>query len=75
LEAIVHRDFSVDTVKEDEKLFKFYTWLPDYETFKIIFESFGEAVNNLVYSGSQTNGKKINSPSDVISATNRPQTA
>ena len=32
LEAILHRDFSVDRVKEDEKLFKFYTGLPDYET-------------------------------------------
>ena len=65
LEAIVHRNFSVDTVKEDEKLFKFYTGLPDYETFKIIFESFGAAVNNLVYSGSHTNEKKINSPSYI----------
>ena len=68
MEAIVHRDFSVDTVKEDEKLFKFYTGLPDYETFKIIFESFGEAVNNLVYSGSHTNEKKINSPSYIKKA-------
>jgi len=36
--------------------------LPDYETFKIIFESFGEAVNNLVYNGSNTKEKKINLP-------------
>jgi len=62
LEAIPHRDFSVHTVKEDEKLFKSYTGLPDYETFKIIFESFGEAVNNLVYNGSNTKEKKINLP-------------
>ena len=71
LEAIVHRDFSVDTVKEDEKLFKFYTWLPDYETFKIIFESFGEAVNNLVYNGSNINEKKIDSPSYIKSGPTR----
>ena len=65
LEAILYRGFSVHTVKEDEKLFKFYTGLSDFETFKITFVSFCEAVNNLVYNGSNTNEKKINSPSYI----------
>ena len=34
LEAILHRDLSVDKVKKDEKLFKFYTGLPDYKLSK-----------------------------------------
>ena len=59
----VSRGFSIDNIKDDQKLFSFYTGLPDYETFKILFDSFGSAVNNLVYIDSNTNRNKINSPS------------
>ncbi len=54
-----HGDFSVHKLRNDPKLFKFYTGLPDYETFKIIFDSFGSAVNNLIYVGSDTNANKL----------------
>ena len=54
-------NFSVHNLKDDPKLFRFYTGLPDYETFRIIFDSFGLAVNNLVYMGSNTNASKIQS--------------
>ncbi|XP_065062453.1 uncharacterized protein LOC135689233 [Rhopilema esculentum] len=52
-------NFSADGLKDNPKLFRFYTGLPDYETFKIILESFGPAVNNLIYVGSNTNASKI----------------
>eukprot|EP00112_Aurelia_sp_Birch-Aquarium-sp1_P002126 Seg1231.5 transcript_id=Seg1231.5/GoldUCD/mRNA.D3Y31 product="hypothetical protein" protein_id=Seg1231.5/GoldUCD/D3Y31 len=61
-EANPHGFFSVHEFKNDPKLFKFYTGLPDYETFKIIYDSFGSAVKNLIYVGSDTNANKINSP-------------
>eukprot|EP00112_Aurelia_sp_Birch-Aquarium-sp1_P004783 Seg1542.7 transcript_id=Seg1542.7/GoldUCD/mRNA.D3Y31 product="hypothetical protein" protein_id=Seg1542.7/GoldUCD/D3Y31 len=48
-------NFSVESVKSDPKAFKFYTGLPDYETFKIIFDSFGPALKNLIYHGTQNN--------------------
>ena len=44
-------NFSVHDLMDDPKLFRFYTGLPDYKTFKIILESFGSAVYNLVYIG------------------------
>ena len=53
----VSRCFSIDSIKDDQELFSFYTGLPDYETFKILFDSFGSAVNNLVYIDSNTVGK------------------
>ena len=37
----------------------FYTGLPDYLTFKILFKSFGNAVNKLVYYDSGTNSEKL----------------
>ena len=42
-----------------KKLYKFYTGLDSYETFKAIFESFGLAVNNLVYRNSRTDEANI----------------
>jgi len=53
--------FSVNALKSNPKLFRYYTGLPDYETFRIILESFGPAVDNLVYIGSNTNASKITS--------------
>ena len=43
----------------------FYTGLPDNETFEILFNYLGPAVNNLVYCGSNTVGDKINSETCV----------
>ncbi len=54
--------FSVENFKEDDKLFKFYTGLPDYKTFKAVFRSFGPAVNKLVYHDSGTNPGKLVTP-------------
>ena len=51
-------NFSVNAFKSNPKLFRYYTGLPDYETFRIILESFGD---NLVYIGSNTNASKITS--------------
>ena len=51
--------FSVENFKEDDKLFKFYTGLPDYATFNALFKSFGPAVNKLVYHDSGTNPEKL----------------
>ena len=58
----VTANFSVENVKSDPKAFKFYTGLPDYETFKIIFDSFGPALNNLIYHGTQNNLNNADSP-------------
>ena len=63
LAAKVSRGFSIDNIKDDQTLFSCYTGLPDYETFKILLNSFGSAVYNLVYIDSNTNRNKINSPS------------
>ena len=62
----VHRDTKATHVsfyelKDNSKRFRFYTGLSDYETFAIIFESFGSAVDKLVYIGSNTNASKITS--------------
>ena len=54
--------FSVENFKEDDKLFKSYTGLPDYETFNALFKSFGHAVNKLVYHDSGTNPEKLVGP-------------
>ena len=49
----------MDNIKNDPKLFRFYTGQPNYATFAALFKSFGTAVNNLVYNGSSTNSEKI----------------
>ena len=51
--------FSFEDVKDNDKLLKFYTGLPDYLTFKILFMSFGNAVDKLVYYTSGTNLEKL----------------
>ena len=58
-------EFSFDRYKDDNKLFKFYTGLPDYETFKIVFDSFGPAVDALIYHNSNTNIEKLQSPEHI----------
>ena len=52
-------EFSFDRYKDGSKLFKFYTGLPDYATFKIVFDSFGPAVGSLIYHNSNTNIEKL----------------
>ena len=47
--------FSVYSVKSDAKMFQFYTGLPSYQVFKILFDSFGPAAHKLIYSDSNTN--------------------
>ena len=61
-------NFSVNAFKSNPKLFRYYTGLPDYETFRIILESFGPAVDNLVYIGSNTSASKITSADYVKKA-------
>ena len=59
------KPFSVNCSKGNDKLFRFYTGLHDYKTFKTLFASFGPAVNNLIYYGTKTNTDNIQS-SDYI---------
>ena len=37
--------------KDKEKIFRFYTGIQDYVTFMTLFNSFGSAVNNLIFYG------------------------
>ena len=50
---------SVTALKDNEKMFYFYTGIKDYETFKILFDSFGTAAETLIYSDSQTNPQNV----------------
>ena len=58
-------NFSVGNFKDNRKLFRFYTGLPHYETFRIISESFGKAVYSLVYIGTNTNVGKLGSADHI----------
>ena len=42
-------------------LIRFYTGLEDYKTFKTLLDSFGPAVNNLVYCGTKTGSERLSS--------------
>ena len=67
--------FSLDDVKSNPKAFRFYTGFTNYETFKLIFDSFGPAVNNLIYHGTNANPANINSPEYVKRGPKRTLTA
>ena len=56
------KSFLVQNFKDDDRMFKFYTGLPDYTTFNILFKSFGPAVYKLVYHDSSTNTEKLITP-------------
>ena len=58
-------NFSVESIKNDPKLCRFYIGLPDYATFYALFKSFDSVVHNLIYYGSTTNAEKISS-SDYV---------
>ncbi|XP_028418315.1 uncharacterized protein LOC114544501 [Dendronephthya gigantea] len=57
--------FSIECFKDNDILIRFYTGLEDYKTFKTLFDSFGPAVNNLVYYGTKTDLERLSSE-DVI---------
>lgn len=57
--------FSIECFKNNDILIRFYTGLEDYKTFKTLFDSFGPAVNNLVYYGTKTDLERLSSE-DVI---------
>ena len=61
----IERSFSVDRFKDDDKLFRFYSGLENYNTFKILFETFELAVNNIVYYDLNTKAENITS-SDFV---------
>ena len=54
--------FFFKDIRDSDTLFKCYTGLPDYLTFKILVESFGNAVDKLVYYDSDTNSEKVINP-------------
>ncbi|CAB3998936.1 THAP domain-containing 11, partial [Paramuricea clavata] len=47
-------EFSLETFKDNPKLFMFYTGFQSYDLFKIFFEFLGPAVNKINYWGSNT---------------------
>ena len=65
LNRINEKEFCVENFKNDSKLFTFYTGIPDYTTFEIVFQSFGSAVNSLVYIGTNTNSAKLSSADHI----------
>ena len=62
---INEKEFCVENFKNNSKLFRFYTGIPDYTTFEIVFQSFGSAVNSLVYIGTNTNSAKLSSADHI----------
>ena len=57
--------FSVETFMNNDSLFRFYTGIQDYKTFKILCDSFMPAAKNLVYYGSKTCAERLVSD-DVV---------
>ena len=51
--------FLLDNFKENEKIFRFYTVLPNYGTFRALFNAFGNSVNKLNYYNSGTTSEEI----------------
>ena len=40
--------FTLDDIKEGDKMFRFYAGLPDYIAFKLLLKSFGDSAYKLV---------------------------
>ena len=62
-DEVKRKQFSIECFKGNDNLIRFYTGLQDYKTFKTLFDSFGPAVNSLVYYGTKTNSERLNSDS------------
>ncbi len=60
-DEVKRKQFSIECFKGNDNLIRFYTGLEDYKTFKTLFDSFGPAVNNLVYYGTKTNSERLKS--------------
>ena len=58
-EEVDRKHFSIECFKHNGILIWFYTGLEDYKTFKTLFDSFGPAVNNLVYYGTKTDLERL----------------
>ena len=68
------RELSLEKFKDDDKLFKFYTGIPDYPSFQALFRFLGPAAHNLVYKDSKTNSGKIVTPEYTKRGPKRPLT-
>ncbi|KXJ27604.1 hypothetical protein AC249_AIPGENE7624 [Exaiptasia diaphana] len=58
---VFKKSFTIERFKDDANMLKFYTGLEDYTIFKSIFDSFGSAVENLIYYDSNTNSERLTS--------------
>ena len=58
-EQAMKQHFSVECFKNNDNLFRFYTGVKDYETFKILLDFFMPAAKNLVYYGSKTDVERL----------------
>lgn len=57
-QQVKENSFSVDWSKGNDKLFRFRTGLQNYATSKTLLDSFGPAVKNLAYYGTNTNSEQ-----------------
>ena len=55
LEKTVGYELCLERVKDDHKMFRFYTGICYYTTFEALYKYVGPAVHNLAYKDSQTN--------------------
>ncbi len=60
-DEVKRKQFSIECFKGNDNLIRFYTGLGDCKTFKTLFDSFGPAVNDLVYYGTKPNSERLKS--------------
>ena len=58
-EQAKEKSFSVECFKNNDNLFRFYTGLQDYKTFKTLLDAFMPAAKSLVYYGSNTDADRL----------------
>ena len=65
--------FSIENAKQNKEMLHFYTGLPDYEAFEILFNYLlsGPAVKTLAHFGPKTGEKRINSETYVTKGIKR----
>lgn len=51
--------FDIEYIKTDDALFHFYSGFPDYETFRIFYDSISPVAEKLIYYKSNTNTEKL----------------